>query len=73
MQFPSSFFSISLVSVHVVHPYGRIDTTAAWEKVRFILSDRFEFHIIDNLSIAIDAFTSHILMSFSVDEMLLLR
>ena len=26
---PSSFFSIRLVSVHVVHPYTSIDTTAA--------------------------------------------
>ena len=26
-QFPSSFFFIHLISVHVVHPYSRIDTT----------------------------------------------
>ena len=30
-QFPSSFFCIHLVSVYVVHPYSRIDTTAAWK------------------------------------------
>ena len=34
---PSSFFSSRLVSVHVVHPYSSIDTTAAWKKLRFIL------------------------------------
>ena len=37
---PSSFFSIRLVSVHVEHPYGSIGTTAAWKKLRFILSVR---------------------------------
>ena len=35
---PSSFFSNRLVSVQVVHPYSSIDTTAAWKKLRFILS-----------------------------------
>ena len=29
VELPSSFFSIRLVSVHVVHPYSSIDTTAA--------------------------------------------
>ena len=32
VQFPSSFFSIRLVSVHVVNPYGKIDMTPAWKK-----------------------------------------
>ena len=54
--------------VHVVHPYSRIDTTAAWKKLGFILSDRSDFHMINNLSIAIHAFAMHILMSFSVGE-----
>ena len=68
VQFPSSFFFIYLVSIHVVHPYSRIDMAAAWKKLRFILSDRSDFHMIDNLSIAVHDFTSHILMSFSVDN-----
>ena len=34
------FFSSRLVSVQVVHPYSSIDTTAAWKKLRFILSVR---------------------------------
>ena len=33
-------FSIRLVSVHVVHPYSSIDTTAASKKLRFTLSVR---------------------------------
>ena len=40
MQFPPSLFSIRLVSVYVVHPYSRINTTTAGKKLRFILSDR---------------------------------
>ena len=46
VQFPSSFFSICLVIVHVVHPYSRIDTTVARKKLRFILSSKFDFHMI---------------------------
>ena len=41
---PSSFFSIHLVSVHVVHPYSSINTIAAWKKLRFILSVRSDFY-----------------------------
>ena len=73
VQFPSSFFSIRLVSVHVEHSCSRIDTTAAWKKLRFILSNWSDFHMIDYRSTAIHAFASHILMSFSVDETLFLR
>ena len=34
VQILSSFFSIRLISVHVVYIYSRIDTTAAWKKLR---------------------------------------
>ena len=68
-----SLFSIVLVSVHVVDPYSRIDLTTAWKKLGFISLDKSDFHMIDNLLIAVHAFASHILMSFSVDEMLLPR
>ena len=67
-------FLSSLVSVHVVHPYNRTDMT--WPLLginRFILSDKSDFNMINNLSIAVYAFTGCILMSFSVDETLLLR
>ena len=45
VQLPSSFFSGRLVSAQVVHPFSSIDTTAAWKKLRFILSDRSDFHM----------------------------
>ena len=61
------------VSVQVVHPYSSIDTTAAWKKLRIILSVRSDFHMIDSLSIAVHAFVSRVSISFSVDETLLPR
>ena len=72
VQLPSSFFS-RLVSVQVVHPYNSIDTTAAWKKLRFILSVRSDFLMIESLSIALHTFVSHVSMSSSVDETLLPR
>ena len=68
-----NFFSSRLVSVHVVHPYSSIDTTAAWKKLRFISSVRSDFDMIECLSIAVHAFVSRVSMSFSVDETLLPR
>ena len=73
VKLPSSFFSSRLVSVQVVHPYSSIDTTVAWKKLRFILSIRLDFHMIDSLSIVVHAFVSRVSMSFSVDETLLPR
>ena len=43
-------FASRFVRVHVVHPYSSIDATAAWKKLRFILSVRSDFHIIDSLT-----------------------
>ena len=56
-----------LVNVHMVHPYINMDTTAALKKLRFILSDRSDFHMTDNPSIADHAFASHVLLSFFWD------
>ena len=64
---------LRLVCVQVVHPYSSIDTTAAWKKLRFILSVRFYFHMIESLSIAVPAFVSRVSVSFSVDDTLLPR
>ena len=72
VQFSFSFFSIRLVSVPVVHTYSRIDTTTAWKILHLILSDKSDFHMIKYLLIPVHVFTSRILMSFSVHEMLLL-
>ena len=65
------FFFILLVSVHVVHPYSSINTTAAWKKLCFILSVRSDFYMTDSLSIADHTFASRMLISISVDETLL--
>ena len=53
----------------LVQPYSSMDTTATWN-MRFILSDMFDFHMTDSLSITDHAFASRVLMSFSVDETL---
>ena len=45
-------------NVHVVQPYSSIDVTAAWKKLRFILSVRSDFHIINSLLIAVHAFVN---------------
>ena len=50
-----------------MHPYSSIDATAAWKKLRFILSVRSDLHIIDSLLIAVHAFVNLVSMSFSVD------
>ena len=47
-----------LVSVHVVHPYNSMDTIAACKKLHFILSDRSDFYMTDDQSIAGNAFAS---------------
>ena len=56
-----------------MHPYSSIDTTAAWKKLRFILSVRSDFHMSDSLLIDVHAFVSRVSMSASVDETLLPR
>ena len=62
---PSSFFSIRLVSVQVVHPENSVDMTAAWKKLRFTLSVRSDFHMTESLLIAVHAFASRVLMPAS--------
>ena len=52
----------------VVYPYSSIDTTAAWKTLRFILSVRSDFHMIDSLSIAVHAFVSHVSMGLFMSQ-----
>ena len=66
IYFPSSFLSLSVVSIHVVHPYNSVDTAIAWKISHFILLDRLDFHMIL-------AFNRCLVTSLSVDEILLLR
>ena len=69
LAFSSCFF----VSNHVVLPYSSMFTVRAWKKSRFIISDRSDFYMIDNLPITILAFVRRMLTSLSVDEILLAR
>ena len=73
LKFPSSFSLCVLFSIHVVHPYSIIDTATTWKKSHFILLNWSNFHMIDNMSLAFNAFTRSMLTSPSVDEILLLR
>ena len=61
------------VSIRVVHPYCIMDTATACKKSHFILWDKSDFPMIDNLSIAFHIFDRFMLTSLSVDEMLLPR
>ena len=71
--FPSRFFFMWFVSVHVVHPYSSSDTATTWKKSCFILSERSDIQMTDNLLIVIHIFANHISISLSVDEILLPR
>ena len=44
-----------------------------WKNYSFILSDRSDFHVVDNLSIVFHALPMHLLTSLSVVEILLPR
>ena len=56
MKFPPRFFIMHFISVHVVQLHSSIDTAIVSEKSSFILSDRSNFHMINNLSIAFHTF-----------------
>ena len=49
------------ISVHVVHTYSSIDAATTWKKIRFTLSDRSHFHMLDNLLKAAHAFAKRML------------
>ena len=66
---PSSPFSSRLVNVHVVLSYRG----TAWKNFRFSLSVRSDFHMVDNMSMTVQALSMRLLMSFSVDDISLPR
>ena len=66
-------FLYTFVRVQVVHPYSSIDAPIPWKKSCFILSDKSNFHMIDNLLIAVHAFPMHMFTLLSVDEIMLMR
>ena len=51
--------------------WTRVAVSISYDDNHYTTGTSYVFHMIDNLSIAINDFTSRILMSFSVDEMLL--
>ena len=59
------------ISIQEVNPYSSIDTVTAWKKSCFILSERSDFHMIDNL--LYNVFPKHILTMLFVDEIFLPR
>ena len=63
-------FFMRFVCVNVVHPYSSNDTATAWKQFCLIL---LGLYMIDNLSVAVHAFSMSILASISVDKMLLPR
>ena len=68
VSFPSGIFFILFIQVFVMHPYCN-----TWKKSHFILSKRSDFHVIDNLSMVVQAFLLNMLTSLSADEILLPR
>ena len=56
-----------------MQPYSTTDMANTWKNSHFILLERSDFHMINNLSIVIYNFPVHILSLLSVDEILILR
>ena len=68
-----SNISKHLPRVQVVHLYSCTNWATAWIKSHFILSEKSDFYLINNLSIAVHAFPMHILTLLSEGKMLLAR
>ena len=73
LTFPWSFFSKCFTKAQVVQPYKSTGTAIDWKNFRFILSGIFDFYISVSQSIAVHAFPTRMLTSFSVDKILLPR
>ena len=55
----------------MVQPYSSSDTSTAWKNSHFILSERLDFYKVINLSIAFYALAMNMLISLSVNVILL--
>ena len=62
----------ALCQSQAVEPYNCTDTATTWKKSCFISSERLDFLMVDNLSIADHAFPMRLSTSLSVDVILLL-
>ena len=56
-----------------MQPYSSTNTATARKNSCFILPEKSDFNMIDNLSIVVHTLLMHILTSLFVNEMLLLR
>ena len=57
----------------MTHPYSSTDMATAWKKSYFIFSERSDYHMINNFSIAVNAFPMPMLILPSVEEIFLPR
>ena len=69
---PYSFYFAGC-SFQAVRPYSSIDIATASKDSRFILSQRSDFYMVNNLSMAVYDLPMCMLTSHSVDEILLLN
>ena len=67
------FLQTFRLRVQAVQPYSSTDNTSLWMNSCFVLSEISDFQLVDNLSVAVYAFPMCMLMSLSVDEILLPR
>ena len=56
-----------------MQPYNSTDASTAWINSLFVLSEKSDFHMVDNLLIAVHASPMRMLISLSVDKLLLMR
>ena len=71
MSFQSSLFSRHLFKVQVVQTYSSSDMVTSWKNFNFILSERSDFYMVVNLSIAVHVLPMHMLTLLLVDEIVL--
>ena len=72
VEFQFSFFSKRFVRGQLVHPYIT-DTVTACKNSHFILLERLNLYLIDNLSVVVQTFSMRMLTSLSVHAIFLPR